>query len=406
MTRTTFFIFLLICGFGHGQAWAGGSSYSSYGYGLVEYSPNVRSGGMGRTGIAVPSLYTVNVFNPAALMGITMVRADASAFYEQLQVRDRNATASSNVANFGHLAFAIPFGKRLAMAVTLARYTRIGYNYSFNSTDDLGQTRTEKLEGSGGTELLGFTVAGRPHPNWAGGISFQYALGSTNQSWQVNWNSPDISNTDNRFTNNLSGFRWVLGALYSKEPYRLGTFVALSGPLNNELTQTRANEDTVLSANRKSDFPVEIGLGASYAVNARYTISSDVVYTLWDDVRFAGADPGYRNTVRIGVGVERSPKADLSSHFLETLYYRGGLFAQNLYARTISGKFASEYFVTAGVGIPFFKGRNMIDLSLELGQRGRVSSNYVRETVFRFCVSVSGGEHWFQNRKKRSQENK
>lgn len=386
-------------------AHGGGSSFSSYGYGLVVYAPNVRSDGMGRTGIAMPSLNSVNLFNPAALMGITMVRADASAYYEQLAVKDRSATANSNSANFGHFALGIPFGKRLAAAISMMPYTRMGYEYKVQSTDELGTARTETFRGSGGIQLLGFTFAVRPQPHWSAGISLQYALGSTERTWRVNWNSPDISNTDNSYVHNLSGLRWVVGGLYSHDKYRFGAFVAVANRLNDQITQTRGTEDTVLSTGRKSDFPTEVGLGMSYNLNSRYTLAADIVGTFWKSVQVGGSDAGFRNTIRVGVGAERAPKAELSVHYLESLHYRAGMYFQNLYAENTSGRGASEYFLTAGVGLPFFRGRNVLDVSVELGQRGSVASNKVRETVFRLNVSISGGEPWFQNRKKRSQAN-
>ncbi len=380
---------------------AGGSSYSSNGYGLTDLHANTRSTGMGRLGIAVPSGSSINLFNPAALMGLNLVRMDLAMYYEQVQTKTSAATANSNTVNVNHGAFAIPFGTRLAMALSVSRYTKLGYDFAVRAVTEDGVAYEERFTGSGGAQVVGFTVAGKPADHWSAGLSLQYVLGSITRAWNVTWDSPDFVATNDVREEHFYGMRWTLGGLYQQPRYTVGGFLAVNNRLTSDLDYSRSASDTTESRSRGLDFPAEFGLGVTYLPSPRWLAGMDFVFTGWKSFEIAGEDPGYRNTFRISVGAERAPSAELSAHYLQTLHYRIGAYYQTLYARNPSGHHAGELFLTWGMGIPVARGRHTLDLGFELGTRGTISTNEVRETVFRLTLAVSGGERWFQVRKRK-----
>ncbi|MBL7996553.1 hypothetical protein JNM05_14395 [bacterium] len=382
------------------STYAGGSSYSYSSYGLVEFRPNIRALGMGGVNIAVPSGYTVNYNNPAGLIGLQMTRFEGSFYYEGVKASNSSQSAFSNSVNLNHIAFAIPFGKNVAAAFSLARYAKVEYNYkSFSSFE--GTDYTEKFIGDGGLRQLAFTVAGKVHPQWTVGISAQYLLGSVQRNWQVAWDSPDYSNTNDSRTENFAGLRWVAGGIYEYQKFHFGAYVAFGSDMTKKVLQIDALGDTTFQSYGQSVSPFEIGLGGTYELNTRYMAGMDVVYSGWDGVKAFGNTQDNRNTIRVSLGAERSPSEAISASYFDKWYYRGGFYFQNMYASSAGGKFANEYFLTTGFGMPFNKGRNVLDVTFELGQRGTVSKNAVSDRVFRINFSVSGGERWFQNRQRR-----
>lgn len=380
--------------------YAGGSSYSYSSYGLVEFRPNIRSLGMGGVNIAVPSGYTINYNNPAGLIGIEMTRFEGSFYYEGVKVSNASRSAFSNSVNLNHIAFAIPFGKNIAASFSLARYAKVEYNYE-TSSSFAGTHYTEKFIGDGGLRQMAFSVAGRVQKQWSLGLSAQYLLGSVDRTWRVNWDSPDFSNTSDNRTENFAGLRWVAGGIYEYQKYRFGAYAAMSSNITKKVLQKDALGDTTFQSYGHAVAPFEFGIGGSYEINKKYLIGMDVVYFGWNKVKAFASTQDNRNTVKISVGAERLPLKAISAGYFQTWYYRGGFYFQNMYASGTNGKFANEYFLTGGFGMPFNKGRNILDVTFELGQRGSIVSNAVRDRIFRINFSISGGERWFQNRQRR-----
>lgn len=380
--------------------YAGGSSFSYSRYGLVEYRPNNRALGMGGVSIAVPSGYTINYNNPAGLIGLQMTRFEGSFYYEGVKVSNAAQSAFSSTVNLNHIAFAIPFGKNVAAAFSLARYSKVEYNYELASSF-AGTNYTEKFVGDGGLRQMAFSLAGRVHHQWTVGLSAQYLLGSIQRNWEVVWDSQDFSNTSDVRTEHFAGLRWVAGGIYEYQKYHFGAYVALSKDMTKKVLQKDALGDTIFLSYSQAPSPFEIGVGGTYDINKKYLVGLDVVHFGWNGIQGLGAQQDNRNTLRISLGAERSPATAISAGYFEKWYYRSGFYFQNMYASNANRKFANEYFLTAGFGMPFNKGKNILDVTFELGQRGSISANDVRDRVFRINFSVSGGERWFQNRQRR-----
>ncbi len=379
----------------------GGSSYSSSTFGLADYRPNARAIGMGGIILAVPSATSINLYNPATLIGITMTRFEGSIFIEASQARNGITTANSSTANINQASFAIPFGSKLAAALSLSRFARVGYKYHTASKTFDGFSYVEKFEGQGGIQQLSFTFAAKISAHWTIGASTQYAFGTIARNWRIAWDSEEFSGTDDSREEHVRGLRWVMGGLYEQDKLHVGGFIALSNRFQNDVTVTGISGDTSYHANRKALFPLEIGLGGTYAIVKEYSVGLDIIYTGWHRINSYDPNQKNRNTLRIGAGAEKAPAASLSAGFFGKASYRAGFYIQNLYAANASRNFASEYFATFGMGFPFNKGKSTLDVGVEMGFRGSVDANRVQDRILRFTLSVSGGERWFQNRKKR-----
>jgi len=380
---------------------AGGSSYSSVGFGLPQPAYNTRGLGMGGVELAVPSFGSINTHNPATLMGIKMTRFDANLFIEGTGAKTATNSAYTSTSNIGRMAFAIPFGKILAASLNISRMTRVNYDFTQSTTSPQGVPYRQKYVGDGGLQALDFTVAGRIDTSIAVGFTAEYLFGTINRSWELDWNSTDFTNTDDRTESHTKGLRWTLGGLFQKEKFNVGAYVTISNTLTNDVVLISAGTDTTAKATHRVKFPFEYGLGGLYKFGDGYAVGSDLVYTTWGKAAFDGVDLDFRNTLKLAWGVEKSPSKELSTSWYQRLFYRAGFYVQNLYGRNASGRYTSEYFFTTGVGVPFNRDKNTFDFAFEVGRRGSVSQNKVQDTVFRFTLAISGGERWFQNRKKR-----
>jgi long-subunit fatty acid transport protein len=356
---------------------------------------------MGGINFAVPSGASVNMYNPATLIGITMTRFDGSIFIESNLARNGSTSAYSSTANVNQLSLAIPLGSNFAVGLGLSRVARVDYKYHTTEKSFHGFSYFEIFQGDGGIQKLNLTFAGKINSHWTAGASAQYLFGTVNRNWRISWNSPDFANTDDSREEHVHGVRWSVGGLYQRDRYRIGAFIALSSQFKNNLIVTGIAGDTSYAANRKTGFPAEIGLGGMVAIGKEYSVGMDILYTGWHSITSFDSTQKNRNTMRIGLGAEKAPSSSLSAGFFGKASYRAGFYYQNLYATNASGKFGNEYFATLGMGIPFNKGKSMLDLGIEMGLRGSIAVNSVQDRILRFTLSVSGGERWFQNRRKR-----
>jgi len=66
------------------------------------------------------------------------------------------------------------------------------------------------------------------------------------------------------------------------------------------------------------------------------------------------------------------------------------------------GKDINKYAITGGVTLPFQKSNinrmNSIDLGLELGRRGTIENNLIRQTFFNVRIGINFGDKWFGKR--------
>lgn len=354
---------------------------------------------MGGIFIAMPSGSYVNYYNPAGLIGLDMVRFDGLVFYEGLGVSNGTRSAFSSTTNVGQAIIGIPFGSRLAASMTLYRFSRVDYDYVFEDGSFQGQTYRERLQGDGGIQGLSLSAAYRIDDRWSAGLSGHYMFGTINRRWNVNWDDGAFVDTRDRLEEHIQGARWTFGVLHRSAKFSAGAFASTSATFSNDVTGYSALEDTTAIANRDMKFPFEVGFGGMMEVKPGYLAGLDVTYGAWNGAGLTGDK--FRNAWRVGVGAERKGSSNILASLLRRADYRLGFYVQNLYQRNAVGKFANEAFVTAGVGLPFAKGRHSVDLAFEFGKRGSVGETQVRDFVYRFVLSISAGEKWFQKRRRR-----
>lgn len=383
------------------QVYAGGSSYSGNGFGLVVPSMNGRSIGMGRVAIALPSYQAVNVYNPAALYGVNLFRLDAGMFYEGIVESSAKGSSFSKNVNISHVSFAVPLGRKMAMAFGFSRLLRVDYEYRiYDVVGEDNNIYDIRYKGAGGLQELAWTTSYRFSNTWNAGFSARYAFGKIRNETEYYYPTSDIQKTFDKSEKNLHGLRWALGVIHEKQKFNAGMYFALSNGFRNDVMLRNIFGDTTMTNTKKFNFPFEIGLGGVYHLPA-YLIGMDIIYYGWNSVRVGGNDQNFRNTLRVSMGAEKKPSASVSAGFSDKLSYRAGLYIQNLYAKNGSGNYATEYFMTVGIGLPFNRQTHILDIGLELGTRGTVSTNKVRDTIVRMTVTISSGEKWFQQRRKK-----
>ncbi|HLX12050.1 MAG TPA: hypothetical protein VKS81_04480, partial [Bacteroidota bacterium] len=89
-------------------AQGGGSAYTRYGLGDLQYYETGSAVGRGGTGLSVFSPDEIDMINPANLAGLTLTRFSLSGAYQGYSISDNTGSANYGTTSFTSGAIAIP----------------------------------------------------------------------------------------------------------------------------------------------------------------------------------------------------------------------------------------------------------------------------------------------------------
>ena len=154
--------------------------------------------------------------------------------------------------------------------------------------------------------------------------------------------------------------------------------------------------------------PLQIGGGLVIRKGEKFLIGIDYFKQDWTGTDLFGQEGSFTSSSRWSLGFQYIPDkfAEGRSNFKKRIQYRGGLKYATHYLVFKSDVPLSEVAVSFGLGLPMRKLRagdtftqNMLNLSVELGQRGTTENELVKEQFIRFNIGFSLNEKWFIKRK-------
>lgn len=374
-----------------------GSIFSRRGVGLLRYRDNVRAIGMGGVGIALNDSISFYFLNPASLTHINLTRIQGDFRYERasidLGVGDNGLFSDGGVNSLG-LAIPVKHGQVVAFGVR---------PYSFSDFQFLrhDSASTESLSSLGGISELYLGYA-RQAGAWRVGATADFYFGRLDRIWRLNHDSGEIHNSEDVLNRQVTGVGLHFGAQIQPGHWRLGSAIGLPARLNVTTELNTLPGFTGVIGKSKLKLPLWWSAGLGYAPNRHWLLSADYRTQKWGSVQPAEllGDRG-ANSFELSVGGEFIPSLDaLSSYFKRVSYRFGGNYQQLPYEEPV-GKNVKQLTVNFGLGLPFGRGYNRIDFAVELGKRGNLTDNLVKENIVLVHVGIIGSERWFQRPKRR-----
>jgi len=386
--------FLAILFFGDSYAQ---SIFSRRGLGLLRHRDNVRAVGMGGVGIALNDSISFSFLNPAGLTRVNLTRIQGDFRYERAGVdlgRGDNGRFSNASVNSLGLAIPIKYGQAIAFGVRPYSYSDI----QFIREDS---TSTESLRSLGGVSELYLGYA-RQLGAWRVGATVDFYFGRIDRIWRLNHESDEIRNSEDVINRQVTGVGLHLGAQIQPGRWRFGSAIGLPARLNVTTELNTLPGFTGVIGKSKLKLPFWWSAGFGYAPNRRWLLCADYRTQKWGSVQPAEllGDRG-ANSFELSFGGEFIPKFDALSGYLKRVSYRlGGNYQQLPYEEPL-GKTVKQMTVNFGLGLPFGRGYNRFDLAVELGKRGSLTDNLVKENIVLVHVAIIGSERWFQRPKRR-----
>lgn len=151
-------------------------------------------------------------------------------------------------------------------------------------------------------------------------------------------------------------------------------------------------------------FPLSFGFGLGFKKGDKWLVTADFAMQNWSSYQAFNLTQGLKNSMRISAGVQYVPNAGYISKkamdgYAKKINYRAGV----RYAKTaleLKNTQLNEYAISLGIGLPVgniyqLQTFSMINIGLELGQRGTTAKGLIRENFLKASVGFTINDKWF-----------
>lgn len=394
------------------------SSYSLFGVGNLSNEGTAYNMGMGGIGIGVRDNRFINITNPASLTARDTLSfyLDFGTFQNNFYSRSNNSHSAFNTFNMNNLVLSFPLYKKSAFAIGIVPYSSIGYDFTTIENDpemilEYGDLYYQKY-GNGGVSKLFLGTSMILFKNLSIGAEGIFYFGTLNRNSDLYFSSSD------QYRSIRTGKQYVvravtakLGAQYSRRIgkehiFTLGaTWRAAQNFSGNSLSYAYTNSpsgtvDTVFHNVVDSSplsTPSQIGAGLSFRKRDKWLIGLDYIREDWSNIPVV-ATPGvnFATSLRrvVKAGFEYVPNRYDIRYYHKRIAYRGGLYYENSYMK-IDDNQINAMGLTFGATLPIFRLYNGMGIAIDIGRKGSVKNNLVREGYVLINLNFSLHDIWF-----------
>lgn len=385
----------------------GGSLYSIFGLGDLDYSVSTRTDGMGVLGLSLMGNYS-NSLNPAAWTRMLSTRFSTRFRLENIKSSDGTNNAKRTYGNFEgfNLSLLLNQGNGWVFDIGLKEYSIVNYDIKYRGSIN-GENYTQIYSGNGGLQRIHFGFSYILFRHLSYGLQFNYVFGNITKNIKIDFDNPDLANTRNEIPNSISGFYFNTGLIFhgfgrvfkskNLDNMTLGLFFSTPANFSSSVSGKFYSSIGIDSVNlREGDIkiPWSGGIGISNEFGNSLTVAADVLFQKWDDYKYYDVHPPeIKNSIRAGLGLEYTPSKKLDDPVYKKASYRiGGSYRQD-YLK-INGQNINSLSVHAGLTVPLSR-LNNVDLAFSYNTRGKTSDGLIKDDVMKFAISVNIGELWF-----------
>ena len=403
--------------------------YSLFGIGDIAKQGSAINRAMGGIGIGVRDNTYINYMNPASITkrDTLAFMFDFGLYQKNTFTTDGSRNAPFNTLNISHIALTAPIYKKSALMMGISPVSNIGYNFADIETDldiinDHGNVVYTKY-GSGYVSKLFMGVSAILFKNLSVGIEGDYYFGNIKHHSDIgfggNGTSAAVPDHQRKIStgrdNTLKSFGGKIGAQYEKS-FDNNILLTVGGTwsFNTKLKGEQVNYAYSLSGvtgltdtirhdlyDKSYEIPSELGIGLSIRKRDKWMVGVDYIRQDWTKSKFddtPGIDFKTAVTNSFRMGVEYIPNRYDVRYYMRTASYRGGVYYDQGYMK-IGGNQINAMGITLGMTFPILLSydiHNAIGISVDIGQRGSLDNNLLRERYVMFNVSISLHEIWFR----------
>lgn len=399
----------------------GNSPYGAYGIGDVKFDNTVDISSMG--GISTAYIWdfnnNFNFRNPAANTNLELTTLKVEGTNENNYYKSdfNNVNTTKHSTYLSNIAIAFPISRKIKFGMGFQPYSSKTYNIL--TTSDLNQTdnilEAHRFHGEGTLNTVQAAFSYQINPEFAVGLRSNFYFGKLYDIEEVTFTGAElISGYSNSYK--IESFNFTLGTTYQKKlandrrftagaTYTFGNTGSMKNVYTNStyyylLGENKAYE-TIIEEKTTYDkkfLPQEASLGLGYGHDTKWFLGAQLDYKKGENFNFLGQTLNYQDSYRYSVGGWYLPNYNNFRSYFSRVIYRYGAYYEkgNL---QINGSSINKMALTAGVTLPFEKSQinrmNSIDIGLELGKRGTLDNNLIRQNFINLRVGINFADKWF-----------
>ena len=421
--KRIFVLSSLVAGYFLNAQSIGNSPYGAYGIGDVKYDNTVETNAMG--GISTAYIWdfnnTFNFRNPAANTNLELTTLKVEGTNENNYYKSdfNNINSTKHSTYVSNISIAFPISKKVKFGMNFQPYSAKSYNIGTKSQLNEEASEVRSFRGEGSVNTIQGALSYQITPEFALGVRSNFYFGKLYDIEEVTFVPVAELISGYSTSYRVRAFNFTLGTTYQKKmandhkltlgaTYTLGnsgnmrsvytnsTYYKLTG--EEKYYENIVDQQTTLD---KKFLPQEASLGLGYGKDTKWFVGTQLDYKKGENFNFLGTTQEYQDSYRYSVGGWWLPNFNNFRSYFSRVIYRYGAYYEkgNL---QINGTNINRMAVTAGVTLPFQKSvinrMNSVDIGLELGKRGTLENNMIRQNFINLRVGVNFADKWFNKK--------
>lgn len=398
------------------------SPYSIFGVGDFYSSGYIQYPEYGGAATGLLKKNKINFSNPATYRAIDSMRfvIDFGFNSKFKQLSDQNTTQISKDFNFSYYAVGFRITRWLHTSIGLSPVSNRNYRIRLSQT---GSDETYYI-GSGNLNKAYIGQSVSILPNLSLGYNVNYTFGEFVETKTILYPNTNFArNTQEGYSKQIQDVSFNTGVMYTHKPsedkkWNIGLTYAPEQEINYKedylfgATTGNSLEDisdnTILDTsknytNKKRSFkiPHTFSIGLSYEDYLNQTATLEFNYALWDEAdntTIENTRTKLNNSFKVSGGYSFIPKWNSASSYFERTTYVFGAFFERQYM-DIENENINAFALSAGIGMPIKRVGAMINVGIELGQRGTLNNELISEQYIKLNLKFNFKEVWFFEKK-------
>jgi hypothetical protein len=413
---------LLAAGYFLNAQTIGNSPYAAFGIGDIKYDNTADVNAMG--GISTAYIWdfnnNFNFSNPAANKNLELATLKVEGTNENNFYKSNfdNMSVTKHSSYLSNISIAFPLSPKVKFGLGYQPYSSKNYLVLTNETLSDGTTIKGNLySGKGTISTVQAAVSYQITPEFALGLRTNFYFGNLYDISEISYNTAELIN-GYETKNKTKSFNFTLGTAYQKKleqsrKLTLGATVTLgnTGTLETQYInstyfytpgQVKNNVSVIDSKYTQNTdlIPLGFSVGAGYGKDAKWFLGTQVDYSK-QKIDFLTQPFTNQNSYKISAGGWYLPNYNNFRNYFSRVTYRYGAYYQkgNL---SYNGTSVNEFALTGGLSFPFenksASRMSGIDLGIELGKRGTLDNNLIRQNFVNLKIGLNFAQKWFEKR--------
>ena len=400
----------------------GNSPYAAFGIGDVKYDNTTDVNAMG--GISTAYIWdfnnNFNFGNPAANknLELTTLKIEGTNENSFFKSNYNNMSATKHSSYLSNLTIAFPISPKVKFGMGYQPYSSKRYNILTKETLSDGSIKGNLFHGEGTLSTVQAAISYQISPEFALGLRSNFIFGNLYDINELTFSNAELVN-GYETKNKVKTFNFTLGTAYQKNlendkkltlgaTYTFGNTGQMETYYVNSTyfytTGTNKANVSIIDEDFSTDknlIPMEFSLGAGYGKDAKWFFGTQFDFKKGETIQFLGQPFANQNSYKVAAGGWYLPNYNNFRNYFSRMTYRYGAYYEkgNL---SLGGTNINQFALTAGVTLPF-ENRSAsrmsgIDLGLELGKRGTLDNNMIRQNFINLRIGINFADKWFMKR--------